>query len=87
MPHFLWNIESERHAYLSVILQQLGNEVGFFQQKGEIETGNNWVTSCWVGNLYGVVRPENDNRRFRYRTHIFFDFKYNLGIVVTIVMK
>jgi hypothetical protein len=33
-------VESERHGYLSVILQQLGNEVGFFQQKGEIETGN-----------------------------------------------
>jgi hypothetical protein len=42
--HFLMKlpemVESERHGYLSVILQQLGNEVGFFQQKGEIETGN-----------------------------------------------
>ena len=34
-------VESERHAYLSVVLQQLENEVGFFQQTGEIETGNN----------------------------------------------
>ena len=31
----------EKHTYLSLILEKLGNKVGFFQQKGEIETGNN----------------------------------------------
>ena len=30
-------VESERHAYPSVILQQLENEVGFFQQKGKLK--------------------------------------------------
>jgi hypothetical protein len=38
-------VESEREAYPSVIQQQLENEVGFFQQKGEIKTGNNSGTS------------------------------------------
>jgi hypothetical protein len=37
-------VESETHALLltrTVIPQLLGNEVRFFQQKGEIETGKN----------------------------------------------
>ena len=33
-------VESERHAYLSIILQQMVNEVGFFSAEGEIVTGN-----------------------------------------------
>jgi hypothetical protein len=28
-----------------------------------------------------------DKKGYRYRTHIFFDFKYNLGILLTIVIK
>jgi hypothetical protein len=47
-----------------------------------------------IGNLYGSVRSENDKRRLDgysgyslqiYITHFFFDFKWNLDILVTIV--
>ena len=58
-----------------------------FSAEGEIETGNNCVTSSSSRQLNGSARPENDNRRLQvYNTHIFFDFTWNLGILVTIVI-
>jgi hypothetical protein len=75
----------------NVILQLLGNKVGFFQQNGEIQTGNSWSLVVKIGNLYGSVRSENDKRRLQwlqltdsqiYITHFFFDFKWNLDILV-----
>ena len=66
-------VELEIHAYLSVILQLLGNEGGFFQQKGKLKQE---TIESLAGNLYGSVRPKDDNRRLdTYKTHIFFDFR------------
>jgi hypothetical protein len=43
-------VESERHAYPSVILQQLENEVGFFQQKGKLKQETIVSLVLQVGN-------------------------------------
>ena len=54
-------VESERHAYLIVILQQQGNEVGF---------------SAEGGNCSARPENDNRRlQSYRYNTHIFFDFK------------
>ena len=50
MPHFSEMVESERHAYPSVILQQLENEVGFFQQKGKLKQETIVSLVLQVGN-------------------------------------
>ena len=49
-PHFSEMVESERHAYPSVILQQLENEVGFFQQKGKLKQETIVSLVLQVGN-------------------------------------
>ncbi len=43
-------VESEREAYPSVILQQLENEVGFFQQKGKLKQETIVALVLQVGN-------------------------------------
>ncbi len=48
--HIFSEIESEREAYPSVILQQLENEVGFFQQKGKLKQETIVALVLQVGN-------------------------------------
>ena len=55
-------VESERHAYLSIILKQMVNEVGFFfSRRGNCNRKR--LSHSLAGKLYGSVRPGNDNRR------------------------
>jgi hypothetical protein len=78
-------VESQRHAYLNVILQQLGENGGFFSRRGNCNRKR--LSHSLAGKLYGSVRPGNDNRKGQiYKTHLFFDIKKNLGILVTVTL-